>query len=79
MRQTKISKITASVTFGLDQLERLNAVARRAGVSRSTIVRDAIERELERYEPSLPPQKVDPTPLEEGSGPALTRAAARRP
>jgi ribbon-helix-helix CopG family protein len=78
MRQTKIGKITASVTLELTQLERLNAIANRAGVSRSTIVRTAIERELERYEQSLSPQKVDPTPLEEGRD-AVPRAAVRRP
>jgi hypothetical protein len=78
MRQPKIGKITASVTLELDQLERLNAIANRTGVSRSTIVREAIERELQRYEQSLPPQRVDPTPLEEGRG-AASRAGARRP
>ncbi len=64
LRQNKIGKITASVTFELNQLERLNEIANRAGVSRSTIVRDAIERKLQRYEGSFPPHKVDPTPLE---------------
>jgi hypothetical protein len=78
MRQHKIGKITASVTLELTQLERLNAIANRAGVSRSTIVRDAIERELQRYEQSLPPQKVDPTPLDEGRG-TVSGAVARRP
>jgi hypothetical protein len=78
MRQTKIGKITASVTLELNQLERLNDIANRAGVSRSTIVRDAIERELQRYEQPVPPHKVDPTPLEQGRG-AVPRAAARRP
>lgn len=78
MRQNKIGKITASVTFELNQLERLNEVAHRAGVSRSTVVRDAIEHELERYEQSLPPQKVDATRLDEGRG-TTPRAVTRRP
>jgi predicted transcriptional regulator len=78
MRQIKLTKITASVTLELQQLERLNAIAHRAGVSRSTIVRDAIERELWRYEQSVPPQKVDPTPLDEGRS-AASKADARRP
>jgi hypothetical protein len=78
MRQHVIRKITVSVTLELTQLERLNDIANRAGESRSTIVRDAIERELERYEQSLPPHKVDPTPLDEGRG-AAPRAVARRP
>jgi metal-responsive CopG/Arc/MetJ family transcriptional regulator len=50
MRQTKIGKITASVTLEINQVERLNEIAQRVQVSRSTIVRDAVERELKRYE-----------------------------
>lgn len=52
MPQSKLTKITASVTLEIGQLERLNEAAQRAGTSRSTIVRDAIERELKRYETS---------------------------
>ena len=77
MRQIKLTKITASVTLELQQLERLNAIAQCAGVSRSTIVRDAIEREFQRYEQSVPPQKIDPTPLDEGRS-AAPKAVARR-
>jgi metal-responsive CopG/Arc/MetJ family transcriptional regulator len=50
MRDPKLQKITASVTLEVGQLERLNEAADRARVSRSVIVRDAIERELKRYE-----------------------------
>jgi predicted transcriptional regulator len=48
MRQNKLGKITASVTLEINQLERLNEIAHDPRVSRRTIVRDAIERELER-------------------------------
>lgn len=48
MRQTR--KITVTASLELDQLERLTALARKEGISRSTIVRQAIERELHRYE-----------------------------
>ena len=47
---SKATKITASVILELGQLDRLNEAAKRAHVSRSVIVRDAIERELRRYE-----------------------------
>ncbi len=50
MRQNKLGKITASVTLEITQLERLNELAHNSGVSRSTIVRDAIDHELKRYE-----------------------------
>ena len=50
MRDPKLQKITASVTLEVGQLERLNEAADRARISRSEIVRDAIERELKRYE-----------------------------
>jgi ribbon-helix-helix protein len=78
MRQNKLGKITTSVTFEINQLERLNDIAHRTRVSRSTIVRDAIERELERYERAHPPRKVDPVSPEKGSGTAST-ADVRRP
>lgn len=78
MRQNKLGKITASVTLEINQLERLNEIAHRAGVSRSTIVRDAIERELERYDQSLPPRTVERTLRDERSGTAA-RAGASRP
>jgi len=78
MRQNKLGKITTSITFEVNQLERLNEIAHRARVSRSTIVRDAIERELERYERARPPRKVDPVSPEEGMSTAET-AATRRP
>lgn len=58
MRPNKLGKITASVTLEINQLERLNEIAHRARVSRSTIVRDAIERELERYDDALPQRSV---------------------
>jgi predicted transcriptional regulator len=61
MRQQIIRKITLSVILELTQLERLNNIANCAGLSRRIIARDAIERELQRHEQSLPPQKVDPT------------------
>ena len=47
---SKATKITASVILELGQLDRLNEAAKRAHVSRSVIVRDAIERELKRFE-----------------------------
>ncbi len=77
MRQNKLGKITTSVTFEINQLERLNDIAHRTRVSRSTIVRDAIERELERYDRSHPPRKVDPVSPEKGRDTAS--ADARRP
>jgi hypothetical protein len=61
MRQNKLGKITASVTFEISQLERLNEIAHDSRVSRSTIVRDAIEHELERYDNALPSRKVERT------------------
>ena len=47
---SELIKITASVILELGQIERLNEVAEREGVSRSVIVRNAIERELKRFE-----------------------------
>jgi hypothetical protein len=77
MRQNKLGKITASVILEINQLERLNEIAHDSRVSRSTIVRDAIERELERYENALPPRKVEGTPQERAGG-ATRKAAGRR-
>jgi metal-responsive CopG/Arc/MetJ family transcriptional regulator len=68
MRQTKIGKITVSATLELSQVERLNEAARRSGVSRSTIFRDAVERELKRYEENqveAPAQKRGSTTVPE--------------
>ena len=48
MRQTR--KITVTASLELDQLERLTVLARREGISWSTIIRDAVERELRLYE-----------------------------
>ncbi len=78
MRQNKLGKITASVILEINQLERLNEIAHDSRVSRSTIVRDAIERELERYESALPQRKVEGTPQEKGSGAAPNADARRR-
>ena len=78
MRQNKLGKITASVTLEINQLERLNEIAHDSRVSRSTIVRDAIEHELERYDNALAPRKVERTLREEGSG-AAPKIVAPRP
>ncbi len=43
-------KIPITFTVGLDQFERLVRVADRTRTNRSLIVRDALERELTRYE-----------------------------
>jgi predicted DNA-binding protein len=64
MRQNKLGKITASVILEINQLERLNELAYHSGVSRSTIVRDAIDHELERYEKDPLLRKVGSTPQE---------------
>ncbi len=74
MRDPKLQKITASVTLEVGQLERLNEAADRARISRSTIVRDAIERELKRYE--KPDEVGRPVPKDEG---VVLRRAATRP
>lgn len=73
MRGPKLQKITASVTFEIGQLERLNEAAQRARVSRSTIVRDAIERELKKYEK---PDEVGDL-LSKASGAVVRKAATR--
>ncbi len=75
MRQLKPGKITASVTLEINQLERLNEVAQGARVSRSTIVRKAIERELKRYEKI---SGVDSSPRTPGSG-VVAQTAPHRP
>jgi predicted transcriptional regulator len=41
-------KIATTFTVEFDQLERLTEEAKRSGINRSIIVREAIERELER-------------------------------
>lgn len=46
-------KTSVSVAISLGQLERLARVTERARISRSLIVRDGLERELERYEKQL--------------------------
>ena len=71
MRDPKLQKITASVTLEVGQLERLNEAADRARVSRSVIVRDAIERELKRYE------KPDETGSPQESGSVVRKTATR--
>ena len=76
MRQPKVGKISTSVALDVSLLERLNQIATRTRVSRSTIVRDAIEHELERYEKSLPP-KVVSSPRAEGSTAATAPGLAR--
>ena len=76
MRQNKLGKITASVTLEITQLERLNELAHNSGVSRSTIVRDAIEHEFERYEKAAPRRKVAPFSKEAGND-AASPADAR--
>lgn len=43
-------KVPTTFTIELDQLERLVRVATRTRVNRSLIVRDALDRELARYE-----------------------------
>jgi metal-responsive CopG/Arc/MetJ family transcriptional regulator len=73
MRDPKLQKITASVTLEVGQLERLNEAADRARVSRSVIVRDAIERELKRYEK---PDEVG-EPLSKANGTVLPKTATR--
>jgi metal-responsive CopG/Arc/MetJ family transcriptional regulator len=73
MRDPKLQKITASVTLEVGQLERLNEAADRARVSRSVIVRDAIERELKRYEK---PDEVG-DPLSKASEAVLPKTATR--
>lgn len=75
MRQNKLGKITASVILEIDQLQRLNELAHRSRVSRSTIVRDAIEHELERYEKISAPRKVGNIPEDAGdnAAPSITR------
>jgi len=78
MRQNKLGKITASVILEIDQLERLNEIAHSSRVSRSTIVREAIEHELERYDNALPPRKVERT-LREGRNGAAPRTVAPGP
>jgi metal-responsive CopG/Arc/MetJ family transcriptional regulator len=72
MRDPKLQKITASVTLEVGQLERLNEAADRARVSRSVIVRDAIERELKRYE--KPDDVEEPA---KASGDMLRKTAPR--
>jgi metal-responsive CopG/Arc/MetJ family transcriptional regulator len=73
MRDPKLQKITASVTLEVGQLERLNEAADRARVSRSVIVRDAIERELKRYEK---PDEIG-EPLQKGNEPVWRKTATR--
>jgi predicted transcriptional regulator len=43
-------KIPTTFTVELDQLERLLQISARTRINRSLIVRDALERELRRYE-----------------------------
>ncbi len=78
MRQNKLGKITASVILEINQLERLNEIAHSSRVSRSTIVRDAIEHELERYDNAVPQRKVEGTLREEGNS-AGPKTVAPRP
>lgn len=51
-------KIPTTFTVEFDQLERLGRVSERTRLNRSSIVRDALERELKRYEDDLELPKV---------------------
>ncbi len=76
MRQTQTRnnrKVTASVTLELEQLERIDDLARRSGLNRSVLVRDAIDVVLARYE------KKAAAPARAGQGIPAAPAASRRP
>ena len=73
MQRTKIS---ATFTVEIDQLERLSEVAARARISRSVIVREAIEWALERYEKKA--TTVDAGERGERSGGAVEAALAKQ-
>jgi metal-responsive CopG/Arc/MetJ family transcriptional regulator len=62
-----------NLSLEVGQLERLNEAADRARVSRSMIVRDAIERELKRYEKTNELEE----PLREASGNVLSKTTTR--
>lgn len=51
-------KIPTTFTVEFEQLERLGRVSERTRLNRSSIVRDALERELKRYEEGLEPTKA---------------------
>lgn len=46
-------KIPTTFTVEFEQLERLSRVSERTRLNRSSIVRDALEHELRRYEAEL--------------------------
>ena len=73
MQRTKIS---ATFTVEIDQLERLSEVAARARISRSLIVREAIDWVLERYEKKV--GKVDAGERGARSGGAVEAALAKQ-
>jgi len=62
--------ISQTFSVGLDQLERLSDVAARTRVSRSSLLREAIDVVLARYEE---PAKVDGDPVASGRESTTTR------
>ena len=62
--------ISQTFSISLDQLERLSDVAARTRVSRSSLLREAIDVVLARYEQ---PTKVDGVPAESGRESTTTR------
>ncbi len=75
MRRHTQRKVTATVNLELEQLERVDALAQRVGLNRSIIIRDALDRELARYEKD---PKAE-TPAREGQGRTTAAAVSRRP
>jgi predicted transcriptional regulator len=74
MQRTKIS---ATFTVEIDQLERLSEVAARARINRSVIVREAIDWALKRYEQKA--AKVEAGEEVGRGGEVAEVALARRP
>ena len=62
--------ISQTFSVGLDQLERLSDLAARTRVSRSSLLREAIDVVLARYEQ---PTKVDGNPAASGRRSSTTR------
>ena len=62
--------ISQTFSVSLDQLERLSDVAARTRVSRSSLLREAIDVVLARYEQ---PSKVDGNPAASGRRSTATR------
>jgi predicted transcriptional regulator len=52
-------KVPTTFTVELDQLERLLQISAKTRMNRSLIVRDALERELRRYEQGSQSEKVE--------------------